>query len=293
MYKRVFLIINPASGADFPILSVANDFFKKHKIEWEVFVTKKKNDAQKFAERVNPKKFDLIAVYGGDGTVMEVARGASKTGLPLLIIPGGTANVVAREFKIPLKAELAIELINKDKSFIKRIDTFSCNNRICVIRLNIGVFGDIVRKTRRKTKNTFGSLSYALTTFTKIVPRTFRYKVKVDKKSYRLKGVGMLLANIGTIGLSDMAVLPKILADDSWLDVVLLKSIDFKSIISVATGVLLRRKTTLKHIQGKKVEITFEKTLPVVFDDEVIKTEKVVALIRPKSLSLVIPKVDG
>ena len=43
---------------------------------------------------------DLIIVAGGDGTINEAANGMLHTGVPLAILPGGTANVLAREMRL-------------------------------------------------------------------------------------------------------------------------------------------------------------------------------------------------
>src|SRR5579884_1868673 len=43
---------------------------------------------------------DLIIVAGGDGTINEAANGMLNTGVPLAILPGGTANVLAHEIQI-------------------------------------------------------------------------------------------------------------------------------------------------------------------------------------------------
>ena len=43
---------------------------------------------------------DLIVVAGGDGTINETAEGMIGTGVPLGILPAGTANVLATEMKL-------------------------------------------------------------------------------------------------------------------------------------------------------------------------------------------------
>ena len=50
---------------------------------------------------------DLIIAAGGDGTINEVANGMLHTGVPLAILPGGTANVLAREMRLPIHLERA------------------------------------------------------------------------------------------------------------------------------------------------------------------------------------------
>jgi len=44
---------------------------------------------------------DTIVVYRGDGTVLEVTSSMSGNDIPLVIIPGGTANVLSVELVVP------------------------------------------------------------------------------------------------------------------------------------------------------------------------------------------------
>jgi diacylglycerol kinase (ATP) len=65
------------------------------KVDWDVFVTKKSKDALNFAKDSVKQGVDAVAVYGGDGTVMEAMSGAMGSDVPVAILPGGTANVIA------------------------------------------------------------------------------------------------------------------------------------------------------------------------------------------------------
>src|ERR1700735_5823351 len=44
---------------------------------------------------------DLVVAVGGDGTVRGCAEGVASTGVPLGIVPHGTANLLARTLGIP------------------------------------------------------------------------------------------------------------------------------------------------------------------------------------------------
>ncbi len=58
---------------------------------------------------------DLLIVYGGDGTLHHLLPVALRTGLPVGLIPGGTANVLAREIGIPSRLPEAIEILRRGR----------------------------------------------------------------------------------------------------------------------------------------------------------------------------------
>src|SRR5919206_2640007 len=100
MSKRVQVIINPTAGQDQPILGVLTRVFHAAGVAWDVSITKKAGDARRFARAAVEAGVDVVAAYGGDGTVMEVASGLIGTTVPLAIFPGGTANVMSMELGI-------------------------------------------------------------------------------------------------------------------------------------------------------------------------------------------------
>ena len=44
-YKRIHVVINPASGKDEPILNTLNHVFGRYEVEWSTSVTHKYGDA--------------------------------------------------------------------------------------------------------------------------------------------------------------------------------------------------------------------------------------------------------
>src|SRR3954453_15951360 len=50
---------------------------------------------------------DRIAVAGGDGTIGDCAELAGRLGVPLAVVPLGTANGFARSAELPLEGEAA------------------------------------------------------------------------------------------------------------------------------------------------------------------------------------------
>jgi len=58
---------------------------------------------------------EMIVVCGGDGTINEVVNGIAGTRTPLAILPAGTANILAKELRIPWNIPAAARLIPKSR----------------------------------------------------------------------------------------------------------------------------------------------------------------------------------
>ena len=98
--KNIHIIINPAAGKKEAILPIINESMKEAGIKWEVSVTKEAGDGIQMARAAVKEGVDAIAVYGGDGTLMEVISGLMGSEVPLVILPGGSANIMATELAI-------------------------------------------------------------------------------------------------------------------------------------------------------------------------------------------------
>jgi predicted polyphosphate/ATP-dependent NAD kinase len=94
-YKKIHVVINPASGKAEPVLHTLNESFHEHDIDWECSITHKYGDATEQATAAIAGGADLIAGYGGDGTQHEIANAvltmAEKSGrsVPMGVLPGG------------------------------------------------------------------------------------------------------------------------------------------------------------------------------------------------------------
>ena len=116
-YRRVHVIVNPASGGDEPILNVLNDVFRQYEVDWDVSVTHQYGDAAAQARRAVEDGVDLVAGYGGDGTQHEIANALVEAAVgtgrrtPMGILPGGTGNGFAREMGVPSTLREATEVL--------------------------------------------------------------------------------------------------------------------------------------------------------------------------------------
>ena len=107
---------------------------------------------------------DLIAVYGGDGSVTEAASALIGSETPLAIIPGGTANVLSKELNIPQDTETALIMIRDGRFELKTIDTGLVNDLTFLLRVNMGIMAEMITETDPDLKDKIGQLAYGVAT---------------------------------------------------------------------------------------------------------------------------------
>src|SRR5919107_5561172 len=104
--RKVTLISNPKTGRYGsrrvrPIKELASQL-ESAGIAVDLKLTSGPGDATDLAARAARNGSSDVIVAGGDGTINEAIQGLAGSNARLAIIPRGTANVLARELKLPL-----------------------------------------------------------------------------------------------------------------------------------------------------------------------------------------------
>src|SRR6267154_567360 len=107
--KNALLIHNPNAGGGGKgrrrTLDAARHIFAARGIDSELAETTGPGHATEIAHRAATERRGLVIACGGDGTLNEVINGlaAHKNGhrVPMALLPGGTANVLAKELGLP------------------------------------------------------------------------------------------------------------------------------------------------------------------------------------------------
>ena len=105
--RNALLIHNPNAGnggrGRRRMLDEARRIFALSGIEAELQETRGPGDATAMAERATREGRHLVIACGGDGTLNEVVNGLANEQnghrVPMALLPGGTANVLAKELK--------------------------------------------------------------------------------------------------------------------------------------------------------------------------------------------------
>ncbi len=290
-FKHICFIINPASGKPKPILSIINQALEGTGIDWDIYVTKKNRGAGEIATELLGTT-DLIAVYGGDGCATEVATALHGSKTPLAIIPGGTANIMARELGIPLETEDALALLIADDQEVQSIDMGLFNGQPFLLRVNIGIMADIVLHADRSLKNSVGQLAYGITAIKTIAQaEPVKYYLEIDGVVFEETGVSLTVTNSGHVGIGDFALQPGISITDGLLDVILMKDASLLSVLKVAGSTLLQNETeALIHWQCKQIMIRMDQAHSLICDDREETTDSITITVVPASILILTAK---
>jgi YegS/Rv2252/BmrU family lipid kinase len=103
---------------------------------------------------------DRVVIGGGDGTLNAAAPALRSSGLPLGIVPLGTANDLARTLGIPTDPVAAAQVVAAGRT--ARIDLGEVNGQPFFNVASIGFGADLADALTRDSKRRWGSLGYAV-----------------------------------------------------------------------------------------------------------------------------------
>ncbi|MFC1997453.1 diacylglycerol/lipid kinase family protein [Chloroflexota bacterium] len=286
------VIINPSAGQKTSVLADLNQVFRAAGIRWSVEITQEEGDGVRLAQQLVENGAKIIAAYGGDGTISEVATGLAGTQAALAILPGGTGNVLAQEFGIPRDYLAAAQLLTS-KYDSRVVDMGAIGNRKFLLRAGVGLESMVVERTPRKLKDRFGLLAYGIGGLQALIKsHPTRYILELDGQSHETEGLVCTVANAGHLGLPGLRLSPKVDIEDGLLDVIVLRRVDLNLIMQFmsgnAAGALGLKE--LQHWQVTKVRIQVDPPQAVQVDGDPIGMTPVEIRCLPGSLNVIVPK---
>lgn len=188
--KRAAVIYNPIARG----LSRRQDLFirstdaiRRQGINVKLIPTTAPGSASLQAQQQIENGCDLIIAAGGDGTINEVANGMLHSGVPLAILPGGTANVLAREIRLPVHMERVANSLQQLKpqriaAGVLRFD--GSQPRVFLCMAGAGLDAEIISRLNLDLKAAAGKLAYYLCGFAQVLRTLPEFEVIVDGKRH-------------------------------------------------------------------------------------------------------------
>ena len=301
-YRRVHIVINPASGKDEPILNVLNDVFRQHGVDWDVSLTHKYGDAAAQAGAAIADGVDLVAGYGGDGTQHEIANAVlvaqAMTGrtIAMGILPGGTGNGFAREMGVPGTLREAVTVLctsaktrSIDVGRLVSIAQAQVEDRYFIQRLYVGIEPE--QQTSRELKDKYGVFAYAVSMAGRARSGgRCRYLADVDGARFEFEASKIYVVNSGMMG-TGLKITHTYAIDDGLLDCFAIDARSLDSVTAAAARFLavpaLNETTHFRH--ARAVTIDAEPDQPVWTDGEYIGRTPVKVEVLPSALTVVVP----
>ena len=233
---------------------------------------------------------DAVVVAGGDGSLNAAAPALIRTGLPLGILPTGTANDLARTLGIPASIEAAADVITAGHR--RSIDLGEVNGHYFFNVASVGLSADLARSLSRETKRRFGRLGYFLTAIRVLLQaRPFRALIVSPEGAARVSTLQIAVGNGRYYG-GGMAVEHSAEIDDGHLDLYSLELKKLWMLVFMAKAFRDGRHGLWKEVRatrGQSFEIRTRRPRPINTDGELVTFTPARFSVLPKAITVFAP----
>ncbi|HUF34302.1 MAG TPA: lipid kinase [Gemmatimonadales bacterium] len=235
-------------------------------------------------------RVDRVIVGGGDGTLHLALQGLVETGLPLGILPLGTANNLARTLGIPADPMEACEVIAQGHR--RWIDLGWVNGRHFFTTASIGLSVRITEELSAEIKRRWGPLAYALTAL-RVLRRTrpFHARITWNGGSRNSRTVQIVVGN-GRFYGSALPVAEDAAIDDARLDLYSLEVRHWWQLLALAPALKRGRhgeKDTVKSLRAAQFEIHTRRPRGIDVDGELGGMTPALCRVLPRALEVFAP----
>jgi YegS/Rv2252/BmrU family lipid kinase len=237
---------------------------------------------------------DLVIVGGGDGSLNEAIAGLLETGLPLGIIPLGTANDLARTLGIPTEIEAACQSIARGQT--QAIDVGEANGRYFFNVASLGLSATIARRLESGAKKRWGVLAYLWTAIQVTArARLFHAEIRTPAETFHVKTLQIAVGNGVHYG-GGMVVSDRAAIDDGRLDLYSLEARHWWQLFWLLPHFLrgtLGTTSWVRALHGTEFEVITRRPRSVNTDGEITTQTPVVFRVRPKAVRVVVDAENG
>jgi YegS/Rv2252/BmrU family lipid kinase len=238
---------------------------------------------------------DVVFVCGGDGTVRACVAGMVRTGVPLALLPSGTGNLLARNLRLPMDLDQALQVGMFGTDHL--IDVGMIGNEPFTVMAGIGFDAAIMADAPERLKRKVGWPAYIVSGLRHIRDRRMHVTLRLDDgEPMRRRARMVVVGNVGALQ-GGVQLLPDARPDDGILDVVVLAPKGLLDWLRVVARVLRRRTGVderIEHFQARSVEIETDRPEPRELDGDLVDAgTSLSAHIEPHALLVRLPRSRG
>jgi diacylglycerol kinase family enzyme len=242
---------------------------------------------------------ELIVVAGGDGTINEAAEGVIHSSVPLAILPGGTANVLAMEMKLGSDFEGAARRLAECRPRRISVGRLVCDggrvSRHFLLMAGVGLDAGIVYRVNGPLKARTGKFAYWVAGWGMLGRRLPEFHVEVDGADHRCSFA--LLSKVRNYG-GDFEIAREVTLLEERFEAVLFEGRSTVPYAKYFAGMALRRLAGMKGVTmlragSVKLACPEDRHVHVQIDGEYAGRLPAEIRIVPDALTLMVPPEYG
>ncbi|MBU4390859.1 MAG: diacylglycerol kinase family lipid kinase [Actinobacteria bacterium] len=286
--RRAMLIINPVAGTGeaVEIWEDLQETLRHLGLDFDYHFTEHGGHAVEIARVAAKKRYGIVAVVGGDGTVCEAVNGLMSVGREsrprLGVIPTGRGSDFCRTVDIPRDWRTAASLLVSgrhraiDVGWMEYRTTDGIETGYFINIAGLGFDGEVMERSNKlpeKLTRVVGGIgAYALS----LVVTFARYHEKdmelnVDGEEHRVLATTVIIANCRHFG-GRMCVAPEAEPDDSLFDVVVIGAGFGSPALECASG---QAPPTHSRIERGVARLKMARNIPRVFKGTHLRDESI------------------
>jgi diacylglycerol kinase family enzyme len=299
---KPLVLINAAAGPECVSRAEADagrvrDAFRARDVKADVRLVPPRN-LYSIAREASRSDAEVVAAGGGDGTISTVAAALVGRPKPLGIVPLGTLNHLARDLKIPLTIDGAVETIVSGT--VRSIDVGDVNGQTFVNNSSLGIYPRmVIERDAQRAERGVGKWPAMGAAFLKTLRRFPTLTVSIETPEGELsRKTPLVFVGNNRYELDLLSVGSRAALDEGVLSLYIANTSSRLGILRLGaraiTGSLRQdRDFEARYVPACEVD-SRRRRLHVAIDGEVIVLEPPLEYrVRPRALRVIVPTLPG
>jgi YegS/Rv2252/BmrU family lipid kinase len=225
----------------------------------------KSKKAPKVARQAVKEGAELLFVWGGDGMVQRCVDAVAGLGVPVAVVPAGTANLLASNLGIPEDLQEAVRIGFDGRR--RSIDLGVINGERFAVMAGAGFDAMMIRAADRGMKAKLGQAAYVWTGLRSIKAAQADARVRIDGADwFEGRTSCVLVGNVGTV-TGGLRAFEAAEPDDGWLEVGVVTAkgaVQWARTFGRAVVGNAARSPFVRTTRAKSIDVRFDH--PVVYE---------------------------
>ena len=233
---------------------------------------------------------ELVVVAGGDGTICEAVTGLAGTDVALGVVPGGTGNVLRRQYSLPFDWEKACDIIAA--GHVHAVDVGHVGDRAFLLHASAGHSALVVQHVKPRLKKLLGQFAFVLSIVGRIAEAEhWDMQVQADDRRWSGRAWDCVAANSRYYGWR-LKLAPHGAMDNGVLEVTVFHGCGRLGFVAAYLRALAGthdHSPLVSTFRARCLTVEAEPPAPMQMDGEVVGQTPIVCEVWPRALRLIVP----